>query len=47
MPKKTLDPEALEVETYATTSATVAAAAEGPVATRVTSCPVRPPYCTC
>jgi len=47
MPKQTLDPEGLTVESYATTQATVAAEAQGPLVTRVTSCPGGPPYCTC
>lgn len=47
MPKKTLDPEALAVDTWATTPAAVAATAEAPLATRATSCPGGPPYCTC
>ena len=46
MPTKTLDPESLAVETFATTPATAAAAeAELAIASR-TSCP-GPPYCTC
>jgi hypothetical protein len=44
MPTKTLDPESLAVETFATTPAT-AAAADDVIASR-TSCP-GPPYCTC
>jgi hypothetical protein len=45
MPTKTLDPESLAVETFATTPATAAAAADDVAASR-TSCP-GPPYCTC
>ncbi|HEX6746375.1 MAG TPA: hypothetical protein VF092_03595 [Longimicrobium sp.] len=48
MPKKTLDPDALKVESYATAAPAPAAdATRGPVATRVTSCPDGPPRCTC
>ncbi|HEX6746374.1 MAG TPA: hypothetical protein VF092_03590 [Longimicrobium sp.] len=49
MPTKTLDPEALAVETFATTPRIdVAAAAEAQARASVrTSCPNGPPYCTC
>jgi hypothetical protein len=40
-----LDPETLQVETFATTPAPAAAPAEGKL-TRITSCNP-PPYCTC
>ncbi len=47
MPKNTLDPDALKVESYATAPPAPAAdATRGPVVTRVTSCPGFP-YCTC
>ena len=45
MPKKSLDPESLAVETFPTTSATIAVEADEVAASR-TSCP-GPPYCTC
>jgi hypothetical protein len=45
MPRKTLDPEALRIETFATTAAT-APPADNAKMTAATSCP-RPPYCTC
>lgn len=46
MPTKTLDPESLAVETFATAPATVVAEAEEAAAASRTSCP-GPPYCTC
>ncbi|HEX8244661.1 MAG TPA: hypothetical protein VF541_14240 [Longimicrobium sp.] len=46
MPKKALDPEALTVESYATTPATATPSADGAKLSAVTSCP-KPPYCTC
>jgi len=45
MPKKSLDPESLAVETFPTTPATIAVEADEVAASR-TSCP-GPPYCTC
>ncbi|HEX6746371.1 MAG TPA: hypothetical protein VF092_03575 [Longimicrobium sp.] len=48
MPKKTLDPEALAIETFATTPRMdVAAVVEHARASGATSCVNRPPYCTC
>ncbi|HSU14851.1 hypothetical protein [Longimicrobium sp.] len=46
MPKKTLDPEALRIETFATTAAASAPTAGEAKMSAVTSCP-KPPYCTC
>jgi len=46
MPTKTLDPETLRVETFATTSAITAAEANADADASRTSCP-GPPYCTC
>jgi hypothetical protein len=46
MPKKTLDPEALRIETFATTPA-CAPPADHAKMSAATSCPIRPPYCTC
>ncbi|MBV9108288.1 MAG: hypothetical protein JO306_02650 [Gemmatimonadetes bacterium] len=47
MPKPTLDPEALAVETFATTPAIAATSNDPKERSAVTSCPIRPPYCTC
>ena len=48
MPTRMLDPEALKVETFATTAATAGAPADDPKARSLaTSCPNPPPYCTC
>ena len=46
MPKKTLDLDSLDVETFATVP--TATAAEDPAKrSAATSCVNRPPYCTC
>ncbi|HEX8903376.1 MAG TPA: hypothetical protein VF771_00895 [Longimicrobiaceae bacterium] len=49
MPTKRLDPEALAVETFATTPAMAAqdSAADLKRRSLATSCPNPPPYCTC
>ena len=48
MPKKMLDPEALRIETFATTPAASAPPADdAKLRSAATSCPIRPPYCTC
>jgi hypothetical protein len=42
-----LNVESLHVETFATTAAPQPRADEAEKASGATSCPVRPPYCTC